>query len=799
MRAREIVAAAVVRGPHQRHETAVLGLLLGRFGGESRLRRFLRGGDGLLLLGSGYNVRSLCLRFAGASGLLAQPGGFGTLFSGDGGVLGLLPLRISQDIRGLRLRFALLCGDGGDFGLLLLAESVLPRSFGAHLLRFGESLRRDRFLPGDVLAVAGVADRPEPDQRDQRQGQRQRARRLLPAVQAPLRVRGEGLRLAVVRPQRDGVVERRGPAGQFPGGDQLRPAGGEPAALAVRPILPDRGLQGLDRFVSVGRVGGHRTAGDRDQFVVPVRGGEDVFPGGHAAGQRLVQPDRLGASGAGGDLLRDLVVADVRAVAGGDLPQHRAQQVNVDGVGDRRVRFVDQPHTGELVVALLRRHVGRGAAAALVVRDAAGAGESLRDVGEAPVQDQHLTEPVELDVLRFEVVVDDAAVVGERDGVRDLQPDVEVFLLGQRPFGAGVELQHLVPAATAEDLHRVEQGAVDVPTEVVHRDDVRVFEFAGDDRLGGQAGFLARADAPLDLFQGDVPAEGPLFGPADDAHAALAQRGEHGVVGGEVGLGEARGDLPGRDGGADVGGPAGQRRGGGGPRGSPPRGAARRGAARRGAARRGAVVGEIAFRRRRRGPRRRRRTPAGSGATGRRGPAGAPRGPAVPHGGPAGARRRGPAVPQRGSAGAARGSAVADRSSAARGGPALAGRTHLPGRFVRGVAGWVAAHFTGGNVCGVAGFAGGHFAGGHVGDVAGHLPGGFVHTVFAAAAGEGIVVGEVPDRPESTADQRAAGHVRHRRAGGLQRCGARRGIAEEGGAVVPTVVRAGVRAGVGGG
>ena len=108
----------------------------------------------------------------------------------------------------------------------------------------------------------------------------------------------------------------------------------------------------------------------------------------------------------------------MRRLAGDDLVQDRAEQIDVAGRGDLLDRAAG--HLG--------RHVGGRAAQAVGLEHRVRVGELGRDPRQAPVHHQHFAEVAEHDVLGLQVAMDHAAGVGERHGVGHAQQDVEVFV-----------------------------------------------------------------------------------------------------------------------------------------------------------------------------------------------------------------------------------------------------------------------------------------------------------------------------------------------------------------------------------
>ena len=206
-------------------------------------------------------------------------------------------------------------------------------------------------------------------------------------------------------------------------------------------------------------------------------------------------------------------------LAGQQLVEQGAERVDV-GAG------VDV-----LAPRLLRRHVrgrahdvsdrGRGRAGPgvglldLVVADLAlaAAGQVL---GQAPVDDHGLAEVADHHVGRLDVAVDDALAVrvGDRLGHRE-----HVRQEGHALVEAALLLDELLERPPRDQLHRVVRIARRPAAGLVHRDDARVLQPGGDERLAHEPG-LGRRRALQELLDGDRPAKQAVMGPDHAAEAA---------------------------------------------------------------------------------------------------------------------------------------------------------------------------------------------------------------------------------------------------------------------------------------
>ena len=152
----------------------------------------------------------------------------------------------------------------------------------------------------------------------------------------------------------------------------------------------------------------------------------------------------------------------------------------------------------------------------------AGGGE---DLGEAEVEDLDEVGVVVAGdpeaVLRLDVAVDHAALVGGREGAGDLAGDRE----GAGPRERALAGEQAREVLALEVLHGEEGGALLGRAEVGDVDDVGVVD------LGGGAGLLQEALADLrvveearaDDLEGEVFVEVDVAGEEDDAHAAGAE------------------------------------------------------------------------------------------------------------------------------------------------------------------------------------------------------------------------------------------------------------------------------------
>ena len=148
-------------------------------------------------------------------------------------------------------------------------------------------------------------------------------------------------------------------------------------------------------------------------------------------------------------------------------------------------------------------------------------------LGDAKVEDFHLTVAEKEDIAGLDVAVDDALLVRVVQTATDLSHDGDFVFQGQR-LALGDEAAELV---TVEELHDDEEAAV-VLAHVVDGDDVGVAE------AGAGLGFTEKAGAELvgdldlggDDLEGDGAVEDGVMGFVDHAHAAAADAPEDMVL-----------------------------------------------------------------------------------------------------------------------------------------------------------------------------------------------------------------------------------------------------------------------------
>ena len=276
---------------------------------------------------------------------------------------------------------------------------------------------------------------------------------------------------------------------RVPGGEDLR--GQRKPAQGHLHVL----LQLRHGLVAVVRIAGHRALDDPAEADGERGGGIARREGDHAGG---------GPVEAGGD-----VFAVEGRHAGQDVVEHRAQAEHVGPL----VEPIARAHR------LLGRHERRrsaGSAPHVEVRVAGDdharhlVGHAARrpDDRQSPVDQVDLSERSRQDVARLDVAVQDAAAVGEGDGLADLEKGGHHLAqrLGETglPPGARAPVGQGVPL---DPLHREVAVPLAIDADLVHGRDVRVIELRRNLRLADEPLDLARPGGQIgrqDLHGGDA-------------------------------------------------------------------------------------------------------------------------------------------------------------------------------------------------------------------------------------------------------------------------------------------------------
>ena len=121
--------------------------------------------------------------------------------------------------------------------------------------------------------------------------------------------------------------------------------------------------------------------------------------------------------------------------------------------------------------------------------------------------------PADHDVLRLEVTVNDAVLVGERERAAQLGQDLhvgaqEVTMAGEqrRPRRVGSLGEELPPGDALDPLHDEDRLSGRVDADRMHGHEVRVLERAHDPRLADERSCGRRIGGPNGLH-GDLSAE----------------------------------------------------------------------------------------------------------------------------------------------------------------------------------------------------------------------------------------------------------------------------------------------------
>jgi hypothetical protein len=261
--------------------------------------------------------------------------------------------------------------------------------------------------------------------------------------------------------------------------------------------------QGRRQRIAAGKRGRHRQHRSRTPGRIALEAAHD-----RALDRRIQVPHQVGRAlgigvGAGAHGLRQRLAFE-GLLAGEDLVEHEPERIDV------------APSRDLPALELLRRHVGRGAAADVARRDL------LREGGQAEVRDHHVAAAVEHHVRGLEVTVEDTLVVRGGEARADLPRHLQ-RLVRRQPADAAEERGQILAVHV---LHGEERPPVRL-ADVVHAADVRVRDLARD------LHFLTEAFQPVRVvrrfgeeLEGDRLVEGEVVGAVDLAHPAAAEQGD---------------------------------------------------------------------------------------------------------------------------------------------------------------------------------------------------------------------------------------------------------------------------------
>ena len=312
----------------------------------------------------------------------------------------------------------------------------------------------------------------------------------LQTILSGLVVRPEAQGLAIAEDRFRIVVVAFGGEG---GLEPLPGQNGEPVAFLVFAENADGGLEILDGGIAVCGFRGHGLAGDVLEFTRRLGGGDLVEPGGRQGIRRV------------------FAAHEMRGGTFEDFKEDGAEEIDVALRADPVPEAVG--HFGG--------HIGRGSTQGGAFGNAQGGRAGGDGGGQAPVHEHHFAVFPQHDVLRLQVAVNDAAAVGEGDGIADPQQDVQVFLEGLVPNGVR-------PRTALEFLHGIEQMAGFIHAQVVNGDDVGMIQLSGDEGFGQEQRLPVLIIGLIGAhhFEGDGAGDGGLAGLVDQAHAALSQHAE---------------------------------------------------------------------------------------------------------------------------------------------------------------------------------------------------------------------------------------------------------------------------------
>ena len=183
---------------------------------------------------------------------------------------------------------------------------------------------------------------------------------------------------------------------------------------------------------------------------------------------------------------------------------------------------------------LFRRHVFGGAADDAVKRHAGGFAAAcrsgrcvrFRNVVEppcdSPVQHEHFSVFADLNIIGLEVQMNDAAGMGECDGIADFQENIEPDMKREPFLHGGIaapeRVENFRQRNAVNQFHREVRDAAFTAPDVVDWNDVRVFEGCRDARFFEKTQLLLFGSIFGDRHC-DVPSDIDVFGFDNDFHS----------------------------------------------------------------------------------------------------------------------------------------------------------------------------------------------------------------------------------------------------------------------------------------
>jgi hypothetical protein len=227
----------------------------------------------------------------------------------------------------------------------------------------------------------------------------------------------------------------------------------------------------------------------------------------------------LTARGSGGGSVLCLRATESRFAFERDPSRQHFEEDDADGVDVRAL-------AGHFSLDLFGRHVfGRPDH-----RPGARYPLGLEGAGDAEIHDLDAPLPVDHDVLRLEVAVDDAEAVGFGQSLADLIGDINGLPRAEPPHHP----DHALQVLAADVLHGDVMRAL-VFAEVVHPADVLVRDLPGRPELVAEPldRLAVGGDLGVEELQGDLFVDLFVEDLVDPAHPAFAQFLEHIIAAGE--------------------------------------------------------------------------------------------------------------------------------------------------------------------------------------------------------------------------------------------------------------------------
>lgn len=159
-------------------------------------------------------------------------------------------------------------------------------------------------------------------------------------------------------------------------------------------------------------------------------------------------------------------------------------------------------------------------------------GVGALDFSHAPVADLDFSEVSDLDVIWFEVEVEDAAGVGVGDGLADAEDDGEAALVGVgvEVFSSAEVGEDFPEGGSGFELHREVGAVLIIDAHVEEFDDIGVLEAGGDVGFAEEGIVALDGDAFFGVGEGDAALGAFIVDAVDFFHAAFSDEFGIGVA-----------------------------------------------------------------------------------------------------------------------------------------------------------------------------------------------------------------------------------------------------------------------------